>query len=290
MISLEIRKTLRSGPVEFRLDLGLDIAPGALLCLYGRSGAGKTTLLRCLAGLEQPDAGSIRCGDEIWFDGKRSMAVQRRRVGFVFQDYALFPNMTVRGNLEFALRPGSAPGRVDEMLELMGLGPLQQRKPDALSGGQRQRVGLARALVSEPQLLLLDEPFSALDPPTRSRLQDEILAMHRRYRLTTVMVSHDAGEIFKLADRVAVIEEGRLVASGKPAEIFAAGQGAGKFSFIGQVLAIEPADVVFAVSVLVGNQVVRVIATAEEAEGLSAGCRVKLWSKAFNPALQRVSE
>ena len=290
MISLEIRKTLRSGHGAFRLDLGLDIAPGTLLCLYGRSGAGKTTLLRCLAGLERPDAGSIRCRDEIWFDGKRSMAVQQRRVGFVFQDYALFPNMTVRGNLEFALRPGAAPGRVDEMLALMGLEPLQQRKPDALSGGQRQRVGLARALVSEPQLLLLDEPFSALDPQTRSRLQDEILAMHRRYRLTTVMVSHDAGEIFKLADRVAVIEEGRLVASGTPAEIFAAGQGAGKFSFIGQVLAIEQADVVFAVSVLVGNQVVRMIATAEEAAGLEAGCRVKLWSKAFNPVLQRVSE
>ena len=289
MISLNIRKTLRSGHGDFRLELGLEIAPGELLCLYGRSGAGKTTLLRCLAGLEQPDDGYILCSGEPWFDRQGSLAIQRRRVGFVFQDYALFPNMTVRGNLEFALRPGARHGRVDDMMALMGLETLQHRKPDALSGGQRQRVGLARALVSEPRLLLLDEPLSALDPQTRSRLQDEILAMHRRYSLTTVMVSHDVSEIFKLASKVAVIEEGALTAIGTPSEIFAAGQGAGKFSFVGEVLAIEPADVVFAVSVLVGNQVVRVIATAAEAAELTVGCQVKLLSKAFNPMLLRVN-
>lgn len=288
MIALQIHKTLRSEHGDFRLELGLEIPAGELLCLYGRSGAGKTTLLRCLAGLEQPDGGFIHCQSESWFSDGDSLAVQQRRVGFVFQDYALFPNMTVRGNLEFALRHGADRTRVDDMMALMGLETMQHRKPDALSGGQRQRVGLARALVSEPRLLLLDEPLSALDPETRSRLQDEILAMQRRYQLTTVMVSHDVSEIFKLAGKVAVIEEGKLVASGTPTEIFAAGQSAGKFSFVGEVLVIEPADVVFAVSVLVGNQVVRVIATADEAAELAVGCRVKLLSKAFNPMLQRI--
>ncbi len=287
MIELDIRKRLHGAHGEFAIELQLRIAQGEFVTLFGESGAGKTSLLRCLAGLAEPDEGVIRVNGATWFDSasKVSLPPQRRRAGLMFQDYALFPNMSVRGNLEFALRKGARRGRVDELIEMMALGELQQRKPATLSGGQQQRVALARALVSEPNLLLLDEPFSALDQETRLRLQDEMLALQKRFKLTTVLVSHDVSEVYKLAQRVLVIERGRIVREGTPAQVFGAGQAAGKFCFAGEVLAIEAADVVYAVTLAVGNQVVRVIATAEEAQRIKVGDRVTLLSKAFNPVL-----
>lgn len=291
MIELDIKKQLISAQGEFTLDVQLRIEQGEFVTLFGQSGAGKTTLLRCLAGLAAPDGGHIRVNNEVWFDGKSRVALppQLRRASYMFQDYALFPNMSVRGNLEFALRPGANRKLVDELIEMMGLGELQQRKPDTLSGGQKQRVALARALAAEPRLLLLDEPFSALDHATRVRLQDEILRLQRHFGLTTVMVSHDISEVYKLSRRVMVIEEGRVAQQGSPAEIFKAGKASGKFSFAGEVLSIETADVVHAVTLLVGNQIVRVIATAEEARNLKQGDRVMLLSKAFNPVLVPVT-
>ena len=296
MIEIDVAKKLFSARGEFTLALQLNIGQGEFISLFGESGAGKTTLLRCLAGLEKPDTGSIKVNGETWFDSKTSfmLPARHRHAGYMFQDYALFPNMSVRGNLEFALRPGADKKRVSELIEMMGLGELQQRKPDALSGGQKQRVALARALAAEPQLLLLDEPFSALDHATRVRLQDEVMRMQRHFGLTTVMVSHDVSEVYKLSQRVMVIEHGRIAKQGSPADVFKAGQStsklssSGKFSFAGEVLEIETADVVFAVTLLVGNQVVRVIATPDEAKNLKQGDRVMLMSKAFNPVLQSV--
>ena len=285
MIELDLTKKLHSAEGVFSLDVQLHVDEGEFVTLFGHSGVGKTTLLRCLAGLDEADGGTIRVGGETWFERRNLLPPQRRRVGFMFQDYALFPNMSVRGNLEFARPKGSDQGRVDELIEMMGLGELQRRKPATLSGGQKQRVALARALVAEPRLLLLDEPFSALDQKTRLRLQDELLRLHRHYNLTTIMVSHDISEVYKLSQRVLLIEHGRIEQQGTPAEIFGAGQAGGKFSFAGEVLAIEPSDVVFTVTLLVGNQVVRVIATAEEAQAIRPGSRVMLLSKAFNPGL-----
>ena len=289
-MDFQLTKRLKGAEGDFLLDVDLRVDEGEFLTLFGRSGAGKSTLLRCLAGLEMPDSGTLRVNDDTWFDASRGIALppQQRHVGFVFQDYALFPNMTVRGNLEFALRKGGNRKRIDELIAMMELGELQHRKPAMLSGGQKQRVALARALAAEPRLLLLDVPLSALDQETRLRLQDEILRLQRHFGLTTVLVSHDVSEVYKLSRRVIVIENGRAVREGAPAEVFGAGQGGGKFRFAGEVLAIEPADVVFAVSVLVGNQIVRIIATADEAAKLRVGSRVMLLSKAFNPMLQVV--
>ncbi len=291
MIEIDITKKLFSAQGEFTLALQLNIQQGEFISLFGESGAGKTTLLRCLAGLAIPDSGTIKVNGEIWFDSKSgyNLPARNRRSGYMFQDYALFPNMTVRGNLEFALRPGANIRRVDELIELIGLGELQQRYPATLSGGQKQRVALARALAAEPPLLLLDEPFAALDHATRVRLQDEVLQMQQHFGLTTVMVSHDISEVYKLSQRVMVIEHGRIAKQGTPAEVFKAGQISGNLSFAGEVLAIASADVVFAVTLLVGNQVVRVIATPEEAKILKPGDRVTLMSKAFNPVLVPVS-
>ena len=214
MIQASIKKHLHGASGEFELDVDLQIAEGELIALFGPSGVGKTTLLRCLAGLDQPEQGSLIVNGESWLNSaaRINLPPQQRRVGYVFQDYALFPNMTVRANLEFALRPGSAKKRVDELLALMDIGELQHRKPDTLSGGQKQRVALARALASAPRLLLLDEPFSALDAQMRSHLQDEVLKLQRDFGITTIIVSHDVGEVYKLASRVLLMDAGQLVA------------------------------------------------------------------------------
>lgn len=290
MIEAHIQKSLQGANGAFYLDASLQITQGEFVALFGPSGVGKTTLLRCLAGLDQPESGFITVQNQVWFNSDKHIQLppQQRRVGYMFQDYALFPNMTVRDNLVFALRKGANKQRVNTLLEMMDLGELQHRKPDMLSGGQKQRVALARALVSEPALLLLDEPLSALDPSIRARLQDEILHMQRSVGITTIIVSHDVGEVYKLANRVLVMDAGKIVQYGSPAEVFSAGQTSGKFRFTGEILALEPMDVMFALTVLVGNQIVRVVAMPEEAAELEVGNRVMLVSKAFNPMVLKL--
>lgn len=291
MIKANIRKRLHGPHGEFELAIDLTIAEGEFVALFGPSGVGKTTLLRCLAGLETPEQGALIVNGDTWLDTTARIALppQQRRVGYMFQDYALFPNMTVRGNLEFALRKGADRNRVDELLDLMALGELQHRKPETLSGGQKQRVALARALASEPSVLLLDEPFSALDAEIRGRLHDEVLRLQRRFGLTAIIVSHDVGEVYKLASRVMVMETGKLAQQGSPADVFSTGQTSGKFRFTGEILAIEPMDVMCTLTVLVGNQIVRVAAMPEEAAELLPGNRVMLVSKAFNPMVLKLS-
>ncbi len=292
MIKANIRKRLHGPHGEFELAIDLTIAEGEFVALFGPSGVGKTTLLRCLAGLETPEQGALIVNGDTWLDTTARIALppQQRRVGYMFQDYALFPNMTVRGNLEFALRKGADRNRVDELLDLMALGELQHRKPETLSGGQKQRVALARALASEPSVLLLDEPFSALDAEIRGRLHDEVLRLQRRFGLTAIIVSHDVGEVYKLASRVMVMETGKLAQQGSPADVFSTGQTSGKFRFTGEILAIEPMDVMCTLTVLVGNQIVRVAAMPEEAAELLPGNRVMLVSKAFNPMVLKLEK
>lgn len=292
MIQARIKKQLHGTHGDFQLDVSLHIAEGEFVALYGPSGVGKTTLLRCLAGLELPEQGSIVVSGETWLDSvtRYNLPPQRRRVGYMFQDYALFPNMTVRGNLEFGLRQGADAKRVDELLALMALGELQHRKPDSLSGGQKQRVALARALASQPRLLLLDEPFSALDAEMRLRLHDEILRLQKHFGITTVIVSHDVSEVCKLASHVMLLEAGRVVRQGRPTEMFSVGQTSGKFRFAGEILALEPMDVMSSLTVLVGNQIVRVVAMHDEAARLKVGERVMLVSKAFNPMVMKLDQ
>jgi sulfate transport system ATP-binding protein len=197
---------------------------GAFVALLGPSGSGKTTLLRILGGLEQADSGAVRFADMNWLD----MPARRRKAGFVFQHYALFRHMTVAKNIAFGLevRPrGERPGkaeirrRVEELLELVQLKDLGKRYPSQLSGGQRQRVALARALAIEPRMLLLDEPFGALDAKVRKELRDWLRHIHDRTGVTSVFVTHDQEEAFAMADLVAVMNRGRIERVGAPADV-----------------------------------------------------------------------
>lgn len=287
MINFRFIKQLitTEGTVNLRVDQ--EIAEHDFITLYGKSGAGKTTTLRILAGITDPDEGSIQVGGETWFNSRRGINLppQKRSIGFVFQDYALFPNMTVRKNLEYALASRKDRNIIDELLDVVDLKNLADRKPDTLSGGQRQRVALARALVRRPKILLLDEPLSALDMEMRLKLQDAILNIHRRFNITTMLVSHNFSEIFKLSNRVLVMEAGQIIKSGAPADVFIGKKLSGKFKFEGEILEKQKSDVVYILTVSIGNNLVKVIATEEEAAQLQPGDRVIVASKAFNPIL-----
>ena len=193
--------------------------------LFGRSGCGKTTILRSLAGLERPERGMIRFADESWLDASSGafMPPQQRRIGFLFQDYALFPHLTVAGNIAYGLRGASSADkrrRIGDMLDMLKLGGLEGRYPSQLSGGEQQRVALARAVVARPRLLLLDEPLSALDAPTREQLRRELRHVLSEFSIPCFVVTHDRYEAMALGDFVMVMEQGDVRQSGALQEVF----------------------------------------------------------------------
>ncbi|MBF0274474.1 MAG: ATP-binding cassette domain-containing protein [Nitrospinae bacterium] len=287
MIRIDIRKKLMTAEGKRELSVSLEIEKGEFTTLFGKSGAGKTTLLRIIAGLTEPDEGILTVNGETWIDTAKdiSLPAKKRKTGFVFQDYALFPNMSVKENLEFACEKQDDRRKVDELMEMMSLAELKDRKPGQLSGGQQQRVALARALIRNPEVLLLDEPLSALDHETRQKLQNEIINLHKYFSPTVIMVSHDIGEVYKLSKKVFCLEEGLITKSGTPSEVFNNKKMRGRFQLMGEVLEIVPSDIVFEVSLLIGNHFTRVLATEDEVKDLQAGDRVFLLSKAFNPIL-----
>ncbi|HYW96583.1 MAG TPA: ATP-binding cassette domain-containing protein [Bacteroidales bacterium] len=291
MIKLDIHKVLRAADGEMNLAVNIEISKGQLVTIYGDSGAGKTSILRILSGVLVPEAGEIIVDGEPWFDSSRNINIppQKRMIGYVFQDYALFPNMTVRENLAFALGSGHDNKIINRLIEIIELKELQDRYPGTLSGGQQQRVALARALVQKPKLLLLDEPLAALDIKIRMKLQDYILKAHQEYGLTTILISHDIGEIIKLSDYVFILEKGSIKRKGSPAEVFINKQISGKFKFTGEVLRLERQDVICIVTVLIENTVVKVIAQPEEVDTLKVGDKVMVASKAFNPIIYKVN-
>jgi molybdate transport system ATP-binding protein len=220
-LKINIERYMLTSKDKNLLKVDLEIASNELLCLFGHSGAGKTTLLRILAGLLKPDRGLISFNKQVWFDSakKINLSPQQRNVGYMFQDYALFPNMSVRRNIEFAQKVNNREA-VDHLLDHFGLENLQKQYPDKLSGGQKQRVALARALAAKPNLLLLDEPLSALDEEMRLSLQDEILKAHEMLNSLTLLVSHDKDEVRKLASSVVLLRNGTLLNRGKPTDVF----------------------------------------------------------------------
>lgn len=264
-----------------QLLVDLNIKQGEFVALSGKSGSGKTTLLRILAGLEEAE-GNITVDQKIWLDQKRKLPPQKREIGFVFQDYALFPNMSVLENLLFVQKDREL---AEHLLEVTELTELKDRLPNQLSGGQKQRVALCRSLMSRPKILLLDEPLSALDPAMRTKLQNEILTLHKEFNITTIMVSHDPSEIYRLASRVIVLDHGSIVADGTPKNILLKTQGSAKFSFDGELLDIIKVDVISIAVISIGQQLVEVVVSDEEVKNLQIGQIVSVSTKAFTPML-----
>ena len=264
-----------------QLAVALSIREHAFVALAGPSGSGKTTLLRILAGLEKAE-GDITVGARTWLEGGKSLPPQKRGIGFVFQDYALFPNMTVEQNLLYV---NGDRAHAAVLLDLTQMLELKDRLPGTLSGGQKQRVALCRAFMNRPKLLLMDEPLSALDPAMRSKLQHDILTLHRNFGTTTVMVSHDPSEIYRLAERVVVLEHGRVVGDGTPSEVLLRTSGSQKFTLEGELLDIIKADVLHIAVIAIGQQIVEVVLDREEAERFRIGETVQVSTKAFAPSI-----
>ncbi|HUF48162.1 MAG TPA: ABC transporter ATP-binding protein [Vicinamibacterales bacterium] len=215
---------VRFGPLVALEGVTLAIRPGEVFCLLGPSGSGKSTLLRVMAGVEQPTTGTVQL-DGVLVAGPRTFVEpERRRVGMVFQDHALFPHLTIAGNVGFGLQGrgrGERETRVGALLDRVGLARYRASYPHMLSGGERQRAALVRALAPEPRVLLLDEPFSSLDSRLREQVRVEALDLVRETGTTTVVVTHDAGEAVRIADRIGLLREGRLVQCGTPDELYA---------------------------------------------------------------------
>lgn len=258
---LQLRRlTKRYGPVTAALDVTFDVPDGQFLTMLGPSGSGKSSVLAMIAGYSTPTSG------QILLDGRNlaSVPASDRGIGVVFQHYALFPHMTVNANVAYGLKRHRWPKakiapRVAEMLDLVGLSGFGERRPGELSGGQQQRVALARALAFEPRLLLMDEPLGALDREIRAQMQEQIRQLHRELCPTVVYVTHDRGEAYGLADRVAIMRDGCLVSSGTPSELYQA----------------PPSR--FVASFFAGHQLVDVEHVVISADGTQARCM--LWDQ-----------
>jgi len=266
------------------IDINLEINSGDFIALSGKSGSEKTTLLRTLAGLEKA-AGSLHVEGKVWQDESTCRSIQDREIGFVFQDYALFDNMSILENLLYVEKDLDLANHLLKMTELTNL---KNRKPSTLSGGQKQRVALCRAMMKKPKLLLLDEPLSALDNEMRQKLQRELLALHKEFKFTAILVSHDPSEIYKLCSRVIVLEDGNIINDGKPKDILLKTNGSQKFSFVGEVLEIKKVDVIFIAIIAIAQQLVEIVITGDEASALHVGDMVDVSTKAFSPNIKKI--
>jgi molybdate transport system ATP-binding protein len=266
------------------LNISLDVLQGDFIAITGESGSGKTTFLRILAGLEEAQ-GSLKINNEIWLDKNKKLSIQKRKIGFVFQDYALFPNMTVEQNLLFVSQDKVL---ANKLLKITNLTNLKHRMPDSLSGGQKQRVSLCRAMMNKPSLLLLDEPLSALDVNMRTKLQDEILTLHKEFNTTTFLVSHDPSEIYKLSNRVIVLQQGKIINDGKAKDILLKQNGSSKFSFEGKLLEIKKVDVIYIAIVSIGQQLTEIVVSYEEIKDINIGDTINISTKAFAPTIQKL--
>jgi len=232
------RVSHRYGEVAAVQAAHLHVAPGELVCLVGPSGCGKTTLLRLAAGLEPLQSGRIMIGGRVVAGGGAAVPPEQRRIGLVFQDMALFPHLTVEGNVAFGLRDLAAEDRrqrVAQVLDQVGMAGTGGRYPHMLSGGQQQRIALARALAPRPPVMLLDEPFSGLDTQLRDQVRDETLHVLKRSGVATLMVTHDPEEAMFMADRICVMQQGRIVQTGTPVAVYRSPASAFVAGFFGQV-------------------------------------------------------
>jgi len=264
------------------MQIKINIQEKSFVAISGISGSGKTTFLRILAGLESAD-GTISINGDIWLNKNKSLSSQKRKIGFVFQDYALFPNMSVMQNLLFVQKDKKL---AEHLLEITNMKTFSKRLPHTLSGGQKQRIAICRSMMNKPRLLLMDEPLSALDPDMRVKLQDEILILHKEFQTTTIMTSHDPREIYKLSNRVLILDKGQIIKDGNAQEVLLEANGSQKFSFAGIIVDIKKIDVIHIAIIAIGQQLVEITISSQEANMLKIGQKIKVGTKAFNPTIK----
>jgi len=283
MIEIDIQKKLHGAEGEMLLQINSTIETGSFIALSGVSGSGKTTFLRILAGLEKAE-GEMRVDGEVWLSPTYVKPTQQRKIGFVFQNHALFPNMSIEEHLLFVNKDKTL---AKELLDITQLSALADRLTATLSGGQQQRVNLCRAMMSKPTLLLMDEPLSALDNTMRTKLQNEILTLHKRFGTTTIMVSHDPSEIYNMAQRVIVLDSGKVIEDGSPKEVLLKTSGSAKFSFEGKLIDIVQVDVVYIAIIAIGQQLTEIVVSHDEINHLTIGQMVNISTKAFSPLIKQ---
>ncbi|HZT75706.1 MAG TPA: ABC transporter ATP-binding protein [Vicinamibacterales bacterium] len=288
-LSLDVEQRWASGFTSApRLDVSLD--PGAILVITGPSGSGKTTLLRQIAGLEHPERGRISCGGDVWFDSAARVWIgpQRRHVGVVFQESTLFPHLSVDENIAYGVRVGSQtpPSDRGDIERILAIDAVRNRRPRELSGGEAQRVALARALTPNPRLLLLDEPFAALDVPTRTRLRADLRRLLQRIGTPAVLVTHDRAEAMAMGDLVAVTIGGRIRQVGSVADVFSRPADADVAAALG-VEAVLPAHVTASAGGLVTVAIGAAALAVAEREPLAAGATVYACIRAEDVTLER---
>ncbi|EIM1028906.1 sulfate/molybdate ABC transporter ATP-binding protein [Campylobacter coli] len=288
MIKIDIKLPINTAKGKKQLELNTCLKANEITAIFGESGAGKTTLLKIIAGLIKPEFGRIEVGDELWLDTQKNinLAIQKRKIGFVFQDYALFPNMSVKENISYA---ATSKQKVEELLSLMNLENLAKIYPKNLSGGQAQRVALARALAREPQILLLDEPLSALDFKMRSFLQDELVKILQHFRITTLLVSHDLAEIYKLSHRILELSDGKIIKDVRTNEFFTSSNLSAKLRLSATLLEIKKSDILMIFTLLLNQDIVKITLSEEEFlrtyKDVKIGDTLLLSIKAFNPII-----
>ncbi|EAH6859848.1 sulfate/molybdate ABC transporter ATP-binding protein [Campylobacter coli] len=288
MIKIDIKLPINTAKGKKQLELNTYLKANEITAIFGESGAGKTTLLKIIAGLIKPEFGRIEVGDELWFDTQKNvnLAIQKRKIGFVFQDYALFPNMSVKENISYA---ATSKQKVEELLSLMNLENLAKIYPKNLSGGQAQRVALARALAREPQILLLDEPLSALDFKMRSFLQDELVKILQHFKITTLLVSHDLAEIYKLSHRILELSDGKIIKDARTNEFFTSSNLSAKLRLSATLLEMKKSDILVIFTLLLNQDIVKITLSEEEFlksyKDVKIGDTLLLSIKAFNPII-----
>lgn len=288
MIKIDIKHTIKTSKKDICLEFKANIKKGSVSAIFGESGVGKTTLLKIISGLIKPDFGYLKVDDEIYFDSARNinLAIQKRKIGFMFQDYALFPNMNVKENLCFATKDKA---RVNELLELMNLKEFEKSYPKELSGGQAQRVALARALAMNPKILLLDEPLSALDFKMRAFLQDELCKILNHFKITTLLVSHNLAEIYKLSDQILELKEGRIVKDISTKDFFTHSNISAKLRLSAILLDIKKSDILVILTLLLNKDLIKITLSEEEFlkdyKDIKIGDTLILSIKAFNPII-----
>ncbi|HAA1854140.1 TPA_asm: ABC transporter ATP-binding protein [Campylobacter jejuni] len=288
MIKIDIKLPINTAKGKKQLELNTCLKANEITAIFGESGAGKTTLLKIIAGLIKPEFGRIEVGDELWLDTQKNinLGIQKRKIGFVFQDYALFPNMNVKENISYA---ATSKQKVEELLSLMNLENLAKIYPKNLSGGQAQRVALARALAREPQILLLDEPLSALDFKMRSFLQDELVKILQHFKITTLLVSHDLAEIYKLSHRILELSDGKIIKDARTNEFFTSSNLSAKLRLSATLLEIKKSDILMIFTLLLNQDIVKITLSEEEFlrtyKNVKIGDTLLLSIKAFNPII-----